>query len=181
MPIDAARLTCSGTQHTLYNSESYYMSLLYIQKCPYSQCTLLYPYSTLYYIQYMKTHLIIQLSTHREPVHKLCHWSHLGTDTEGCQVQNSLCSFLHWDKDRRLEWKNREYARTMGTCTNWPLIIELPDFPHHISCTYVHMFVHICTTTDQHTLILTNIAVWSKVAWRAEAAPWQRAEAFATV
>ena len=26
VPIDTARLTCSGTQHTLYNSENYYMS-----------------------------------------------------------------------------------------------------------------------------------------------------------
>ena len=96
-----------------------------------------------HYITYSTCkHLIIQFSTHRQPVHKLCHWSHQGTDTEGCQIRNSLCSFLHWDKDRRLEWKNREYAGTMGTCTNRPLIIKLPDFPHHISRTYVHMFVH---------------------------------------
>ena len=98
----------------------------------------------------MQTHLIIQLSTHREPVHKLCHWSHQGTDTEGSQIRNSLCSFLHWDKDRRLEWKNREYAGTMGTCTNTHLIIELPDFPHHISHTYVCMFVHIICASYIH-------------------------------
>ena len=177
----------------------------------------------------MPPHLIIQCSTHRQPVHKLCHWNHQGTDTEGCLIQSSPCSFLHWDKDRWLEWKNGEYAHTMGTCTNRHLT-KLPDFPHHISWTYVRMYVcphsryvpmfclttntvnwtvshrsdiyivlhtacmhiqlhvthihihsHACITTDQHTLILTNIAVWSKVAGRAAAAPKQRTEAFATV
>ena len=46
-----------------------------------------------------------------------------------------------------------------------------------LSYPYCVPYIYAC----MHTLTLTNITVWSKVAWRAEADICNKTEAFATV